>query len=344
MPSWEDVALEGVRRLCQSELPLDRAWAPLLRAPEGYLELVRSSRLASLGSLAEIRRGYTTNDNAFFYPGPDQGIESRYLRPLFKSPKDVRSLRFGAGDLAGRVFVCSLTREELRELGDRRALGWVNLHRGGRPASAWALRTQEPLRLFLMKGYHDRFRQPLSDEPLHFDQQIYGLRPKREDDLSFLAAAMNSAWFQLSLELVARVNFGDGRPTAESCKQRSHLPTRNPAVNLVGRHVRVLGGLPPPEPPREGAKMARFWPLLGPGAPPNGSGRPLGSIWTGYGPKRLVLGPFGTILGPIWFQLGAAPMGEAVHRKVCLGLDPQLYIYFNSSGPIWTQRIQKFCG
>ena len=210
VPVSEDVALQGVRRLRQCELPLDRAWAPLLRAPEGYLELVRSSRLASLGSLAELRRGYTTNDNAFFYPGPDQGIESRYLRPLFKSPRDVRSLRFDAGDLAGRVFICSLTREELRESGDRRALGWVNLHRRGRPSSDWALRRQEPLRLFLMKGYHDRFRQPLSDEPLHFDQQIYGLRPKREDDLSFLAAAMNSAWFQLSLELVARVNFGDG--------------------------------------------------------------------------------------------------------------------------------------
>ncbi len=211
-PASTDVvfASKGVRRLRQSELPRDRAWAPLLRAPEGYLELAGSNRLVSLGALVELRRGYTTNDNAFFYPGSEQGIESRYLRPLFKSPRDVRSLRFGAGDLAGRVFICSQTREELRDLGDRRALSWINRHRRGRPASEWGLRRQEPLRLFLMKGYHDRFRQPLADEPLHFDQQIYGLRPKRENDLSFLAAAMNSSWFQLSLELVARVNFGDG--------------------------------------------------------------------------------------------------------------------------------------
>jgi hypothetical protein len=64
--------------------------------------------------------------------------------------------------------------------------------------------------LFLAKGYHDRFRQALSDEPVYVDQQIYGVHPLGGRNATVMAALLNSAWFQLALELTGRVNFGDG--------------------------------------------------------------------------------------------------------------------------------------
>jgi hypothetical protein len=64
--------------------------------------------------------------------------------------------------------------------------------------------------LFLAKGYHDRFRQALSDESVYVDQQIYGVHPLGGRDATVMAALLNSAWFQLALELTGRVNFGDG--------------------------------------------------------------------------------------------------------------------------------------
>tara|TARA_B100000029_G_scaffold415825_1_gene419758 strand:- start:433 stop:906 length:474 start_codon:yes stop_codon:yes gene_type:complete len=62
-----------------------------------------------------------------------------------------------------------------------------------------------------VKGYADRFRQPLFDRPVHGDQQLYSVYPNDSGlDETLLAALFNSSWFHLSLEMAGRVNFGDG--------------------------------------------------------------------------------------------------------------------------------------
>ena len=199
-----------VRRVVQDELSGFRAWAPLLRAPEEYLELCRSAATTPLGTLADLRRGYTTNDNGFFYPPPEARIESRYLAPLLKGPRDAPGLRLRADEMASRVFLCDVDRAQLEAAGARGALRWIRQHRRGQGKAGWKLRPQEPARLFLVKGYHDRFRQPLADRPIQADQQIYLVHPKEGRDEVLLAALLNSSWCHLSLELTGRVNFGDG--------------------------------------------------------------------------------------------------------------------------------------
>lgn len=199
------------RSVAQRELPRDLPWGPVLRAPDVFREVSREAPLVSLGALAEVRRGYTTNDNGFFYPPADSGVDGACLRPLLKSPRRVPGVRGRADELPDQVLVCHLDRAALRRLDLDGTLAWIDAHRADQPSSSWQLREQEPARLFLVKGYSDRFRQPLLDQPVFADQQLYCVRPLHEDlGVEELAALLNSSWAHLSVELAGRVNFGDG--------------------------------------------------------------------------------------------------------------------------------------
>lgn len=238
---------EIVRAVPQAQLPVERAWAPLLRAPDLFLELSSSELVCPLADLATVRRGFTTNDNAFFYPPKDSGIEEAFLRPLVKSPRDVPGVRCRAADLKHKVLVCD---EDWGALKGPEAKGlrrWLRLHGRGRDASGWHLRPQEPARLFLAKGYHDRFRQSLSDVSAYVDQQIYGVQPKGGRDVALLAGLLNSAWFQLAVELTGRVNFGDGVLWLGLVDARERLELPNLAGWTTARSERLVSafaGLP----------------------------------------------------------------------------------------------------
>ncbi len=203
-----------LRSLRQDVLRGDQSWGPYLRAPEQFFAVRRCETpvpLAPLGELARLQRGFTTNDNQFFYPPADAGIEPRYLRPLLKSPKRVPGLHGMATSLPDRVFSCALSRSELMERGDLGALAWIDAHRPSLAPSSWKLPSQEPSRLFLVKGTSDRFRQPLFDAPVFADQQLYSVSTDGDSmEEGALAALLNSSWCKLSIEMAGRVNFGDG--------------------------------------------------------------------------------------------------------------------------------------
>ena len=250
-----------VRTLRQELLPRDEPWGPLLRAPDLYLDLV--GRTVPLGELAEVERGWTTNDNAFFYPPPEAGIEDEWLRPLIKGPRRAPGVRFDRGDLSDRAFVCDATRDGLVRRGHRGALGWIDRHE----REQWRLKPQRPARLFLVKGHHDRLRHPMADAPVHADQQLYLVRPKVTNpqldligpagsdapDAVLLAAALNSSWGLLAAELTGRVNFGDGVLWLglKDARERLRLPDlRKAPPPSKDRLRRAFAGLPKgPVPP-----------------------------------------------------------------------------------------------
>jgi len=186
-----------VRR--QSSLP-DEAWGPLLRASDEFLAL--RDRGVPLGELFDVRRGFTTNDNAFFYPPADAGIEASASAPVFRSPKRVASVRAVAEELPDRVFLGGPD-------DGPGAAAWVKArHPDGAPRLPRGVSSRQ----FLLKGYAARFRQPLFDRPVLCDQQLYAVTPREGVEVSpeAVAGLLNSTWMHLSLEYTGRVNFGDG--------------------------------------------------------------------------------------------------------------------------------------
>ena len=63
-----------------------------------------------LGDIAEVRRGFTTGANEFFYLDAERiqewGIESEFLKPVIKSPRECKSIRVDPGELKFKLFMC----------------------------------------------------------------------------------------------------------------------------------------------------------------------------------------------------------------------------------------------
>jgi hypothetical protein len=64
--------------------------------------------------------------------------------------------------------------------------------------------------LLTAKGIWERHFAPVVDGKLAVDQQIYQIYLADGIALNAAAALLNSAWFELQLELHGRVNFGEG--------------------------------------------------------------------------------------------------------------------------------------
>ena len=100
-------------------------WGLYIRAPQVYFDILAQAgtRLVPLNRLADVRRGYTTGINDFFYLEPlgsgsapgtlqvknAQGwvgeIEEECLRPVIKSPKEATGLVVEPQDLRYRLFL-----------------------------------------------------------------------------------------------------------------------------------------------------------------------------------------------------------------------------------------------
>ena len=90
----------------------DKWGGKYLRAPDIYWTLLEKGKdkLVRLGDVAEVRRGFTTGANEFFYLDAERirewGIESEYLKPVIKSPRECKSIRVDPRQLQFKLFMC----------------------------------------------------------------------------------------------------------------------------------------------------------------------------------------------------------------------------------------------
>jgi len=212
-------------------------WGQYLRAPEIYFEILEKckDKFVPLKELAEIRRGYTTGINDFFYLTEEKirhwGIEKDFYAPVIKSPKDTKSILIAKDDLSNYVFLCSESKQELRKQGKRGALNYIEWgekqitkvrqgKNGGvrypeaptvkNRAFWYSLPIYELGQIYWTKSYDDTFIQRFSKKPLFADQRVYQVIGKYELPEELLAAVMNSTLFFLNIEMAGRVNLGEG--------------------------------------------------------------------------------------------------------------------------------------
>ncbi|MFH7880946.1 MAG: DNA methyltransferase, partial [Candidatus Aenigmatarchaeota archaeon] len=115
-----------------------------LRAPKIYWKILEKGKdkLVRLGDIAEVRRGFTTGANEFFYLKPvgktvkevveiaeknpdtlirvrngadwEGEIEAKFLKPVIKSPRELKTIIVRLEDLHYLVFMCNKSKEELK--------------------------------------------------------------------------------------------------------------------------------------------------------------------------------------------------------------------------------------
>ena len=90
----------------------DKWGGKYLRATDIYWTILEKGKdkLMRLGDIVEVKRGLTTGANKFFYLDAERiqkwGIESEYLKPIIKSPRECKSIRVDPSQLSFKLFMC----------------------------------------------------------------------------------------------------------------------------------------------------------------------------------------------------------------------------------------------
>jgi len=205
-----------------------------LRAPDIYWTLLEKAKgkMVRLGSIAKVRRGFTTGCNDFFYISPETQsewkIESQFLVPVLKTPREVEAIYIPPKNLTTKVFNCSLSKKELKgtnalayiEWGEQQVSKGRQKQGAGIPwpelptlrgRSFWyAMDTKKPGDFFCNRFFNDRFFFCYSDKVVE-DQTFYsGTFLQRDLSPDFSMAILNCSIVYLTASLLGRVALGEG--------------------------------------------------------------------------------------------------------------------------------------
>ncbi|GAG76958.1 unnamed protein product, partial [marine sediment metagenome] len=211
---------------------LGAKWGKYIRAPEIFFKILErgKDKLVPLKEIAEVRRGFTTGANEFFYLTEAEikrrGIEREFWMHqdekgnwvpnyVIKSPRECKSIVVKPEDLKYRVLMIHKDKKDLKgtnvlkyiQEGESKGYHlrptcasrerWYDLGERERPALVW------------IKGIWDRHFSPMTDFLCYADQQLYEtyLRDARTE---LISASLNSTFTSLFAEFNARVNLGEG--------------------------------------------------------------------------------------------------------------------------------------
>lgn len=202
-------------------------WGQYLRAPDIYFGILETckEKLIPLKEIADIRRGYTTGINEFFYLTDEKvkhwGIEDEFLIPIVKSFKELERIRI---DISLKTNLCLFRcNKEKKRLRGTNALRYIKhgenqVTEDGIPYPEvpsvrgrrlwYGIGDREPCDIFVQEHWNARFLAPLNKGSFIADKRLYEIKAKINPQL--LAASLNSSITFLFLECSGRVMLGEG--------------------------------------------------------------------------------------------------------------------------------------
>ncbi len=201
----------------------DKWGGKYLRAPDIYWLVLEKGqdKLVRLGDIADVRRGFTTGANEFFYLDEQRiaewGIEEEFLRPFLFSLKEIRCYEVRAAGLQRQLFCCHLDKSALSRGGRRGALAYIEWgesqgfhHRPStRNRSLWYALPEQSYPQFVSNRFlGERFGFPWIENTLVGDVFFVGDFGSVDGLLG--TALLNSMVSFLSAEVVARKTYGIG--------------------------------------------------------------------------------------------------------------------------------------
>ena len=211
-----------MRVVRQRELHATEKWGLAWRAPAAFRQARREAgrrHLVPLSEWATIRRGFTTGANDFFYLDPGVvvtwGIEPHFRQPLLKSLRNVDGLTVTTAACEQEVLLIPPT-ATVAGTAAAHYIAWGEqqgvAHRStcSRRHPWYMLPIQEPAPLVLPKGIWGRHLAPVLADEVLVDQQLYQIQLAPGVNRLAAAALLNSSWAALQMELLGRVNFGEG--------------------------------------------------------------------------------------------------------------------------------------
>ena len=210
-----------------------------LRAPEIYFKIMEKGKdkLVRLGDIAEVRRGFTTGANEFFYLKPvgmtvkevkeiaeekpqalikvkngagwEGEIEAEFLKPVIKSPRELKTIMVRIEDLNYLAFMCHKSKKELKATKALEYIEWgeiqkYNLRPTCRSRNLWwdlGVRKIGDLSYSYIIG--EIHKIPINKNYL-VDCNLFDIITNKANYFSNIAYFLNTAIFRLFLEVAGR--------------------------------------------------------------------------------------------------------------------------------------------
>ena len=212
-------------------------WGRYLRAPQVYFDILEHGKVCLLGEIAVPKFGSKTRINEFFHVTAETArqfaIEAEYLWPLIKSPKDTNTIKVDPADLTLRIFVCRRSKTELKKLGHKGSLKYIEwgeqqtyttgTFKGLKwPQGTWVAKREPGWyalpnteinlgQVFMSEAFGEAHIHRFCPKKLVPDKRLYFLEPSQAvSDAEDVAAVLNCSLTGLSLEVSGRVTMGDG--------------------------------------------------------------------------------------------------------------------------------------
>ncbi|MBS1249504.1 MAG: Type IIS restriction enzyme Eco57I [Chloroflexi bacterium] len=200
----------------------DKWGGKYLRAPEIYWTIMEKAghKFVRLGDIADVRRGFTTGANAFFYLDEEEvsrwEIEEEFLKPVIKSPRECKTIPIDPAGLQYKLFLCHKDRSALKGTG---ALAYIKhgekMGYHQRPTTSsrrrwWDLGKHLPPRALWKKAFDDTFAYLINPANVLASDRFYEINFHEAYTDFQIAAALNNTLNFISTELNGRVSLGEG--------------------------------------------------------------------------------------------------------------------------------------
>lgn len=216
--TYTELAQAGTR---ENRYAGDKWGGKYLRAPDIYWTILEKGKdkLVRLGDIAEVRRGFTTGANEFFYLDAERiqewGIEAEFLKPVIKSPRECKSIRVDPSQLQFKLFMCHADKASLSGTAALEYIEWgesQGYHQRpscrGRPRW-WDLGEREIPLLSFNYLISSTARTLYARNGCYTSDNFQEVHTDSDLTLS-LCASLNSSLFQLMVNMTGRSNFGGG--------------------------------------------------------------------------------------------------------------------------------------
>ena len=218
--TYAELAQAGTR---ENRYAGDKWGGKYLRAPDIYWTILKKGKdkLVRLGDIAEVRFGIKTGANEFFYLGDEQirqwDIESEFLKPVIKSPRECKSIRVDPSQLQFKLFMCHADKAALAGTAALEYIKWgeaQGYHQ--RPSCRgrtrwWDLGEQSPFDWLILRFRDKRNWTPVNEtQSLLAGDVVFTGTLYNRNTIESANAVANSTLAVLVSEIYGRVNLGDG--------------------------------------------------------------------------------------------------------------------------------------
>ena len=236
----------------------DKWGAKYLRSPDIYHKLVlqNPTQFLSVGDLAEVKFGAKTGINEFFILDDatikQWGIEKKYLKPLLRSVKEVKTYFVEKNELSGSLFFCNYSKKELKGTNalkyilwgekqqTKKAVFWPNVE-SVQGRSNWYSIGAEILKNadILSNRFIDSRFFFIEAGDFSVADTFFIVKFTNSADRELLIALMNSSLIYLFTEIYGRKNLGEGLLTIYG-PELKQIPVPDPKQFTTKARIGIL--------------------------------------------------------------------------------------------------------